>query len=149
MAVDDRYAAVDKPIVILDFRDHDPSGIQMTEDLQTRFDRYSDGEEIEVKRVALTIEQVRKYTLVPNPTKRVDSRSPRYVAEFGDQCWELDAILPDELQRLVTATIEQHIDKERWKADLEREAAERKELRWRFENAKITIPENDAEGTQP
>lgn len=33
MAVDDRYATVDKPIVILDFRDHDPSGIQMTEDL--------------------------------------------------------------------------------------------------------------------
>lgn len=139
VAVDGRFSEVAKPIVVLDFRDHDPSGLQMTEDLQTRFDKYAGDLEIEVKRIALTIEQVRKYNLLPNMTKRKDTRSPKYVAEYGDQCWELDAIPPEELQRLVTSSIEQHIDRERWKADLEQEQKDRAELKERFANATIEV----------
>jgi hypothetical protein len=106
MAIDERLSEVDKPVIILDFRDHDPSGIQMTEDLQTRFNRYGEDLAILVKRIALTIDQVRQYNLIPNPTKRADTRSPSYVTQFGDQCWELDAIEPSELQRIVRESVE-------------------------------------------
>lgn len=139
VAVDERLSAVDKPIVLLDFRDHDPSGLQMTEDLQTRFDRYADDLEIEVKRIALTIDQVKKHSLIPNPTKRVDSRSAKYVAQYGDQCWELDAIPPDELQKLVTSAIKQHIDPSRWNAALEREQKDQAALKKRFANVELNI----------
>jgi len=111
----------------------------MTEDLQTRFDRYADDLEIEVKRIALTIDQVKKHSLIPNPTKRVDSRSAKYVAQYGDQCWELDAIPPDELQKLVTSAIKQHIDPSRWNAALEREQKDQAALKKRFANVELNI----------
>jgi hypothetical protein len=177
MAVDDRYASVDKPIIILDFRDHDPSGIQMTEDLQRRLTKYSGGIDFEamfeevgfnavlkdltadvppaivakaakeqglgsnitVRRVALTLDQVKEHGLMPNPTKSADSRSSKYVAEFGDQCWELDAIPPDELQRLVTSAIEEYGDREKWKAGLEQEQKDQAELKERFANATVEV----------
>jgi hypothetical protein len=139
VAIDGRLSTVDKPIVLLDFRDHDPSGLQMTEDLQTRFDKYANGLELEVKRIALTIDQVKKHNLIPNPTKRADSRSAKYAAEFGEQCWELDAILPDELQRLVTSSIEQHIDRSRWDAALKQEQKDQAELKERFANATLEV----------
>jgi hypothetical protein len=138
-AVDGRLSTVDKPIVLLDFRDHDPSGLQMTEDLQTRFDRYADDLEIEVKRIALTIDQVKKHKLIPNPTKRADSRSAKYVTEYGDQCWELDAIPPDELQRLVTQAIEKHVDRKTWNADLEQEQKDKAALKERFASVELNI----------
>jgi hypothetical protein len=139
MAIDGRLSAVDKPIVLLDFRDHDPSGLQMTEDLQTRFERYAKDLEIEVKRIALTIDQVKEHNLIPNPTKRADSRSAKYVTEYGDQCWELDAIPPDELQGLVTSSIKQHIDPSRWNAALEQEQKDKAVLKERFANVELDI----------
>jgi hypothetical protein len=139
VAVDGRLSGIDKPIILLDFRDHDPSGLQMTEDLQARFDKYGDGLELEVKRTALTIGQVKEHSLIPNPTKRADSRSAKYVAEFGDQCWELDAIPPDELQGLVTSSIQEHIDPDRWDAALKREEKDRAGLKERFANAIIEL----------
>jgi hypothetical protein len=139
MVVDGRLSTVDKPIVLLDFRDHDPSVLQMTEDLRTRFGKYAKDQELEVKRIALTIDQVKKHSLIPNPTKRADSRSANYVAEYGDQCWELDAIPPDELQRLVASSIEQYIDPTPWNAGLEQEKKDKSALKERFANVELNI----------
>ena len=80
-------------VVVLHLTDHDPSGLDMTRDLQTRFNAYSArGQVIEVKRIALTIDQVHEYNLIPNPTKITDSRAAGYMDQYGDECWELDAI---------------------------------------------------------
>jgi len=140
-AVDNRFDEIDpkKPIIILDFRDHDPSGIQMTEDLQTRFTTYGKGRSIEVKRIALTIDQVRQHDLPPNPTKIADTRSGKYRTRFGDKCWELDAIEPGELQKIVRDAIEGCIDKRKWNQSLEREGQERQELIERFKKVRITV----------
>jgi len=140
MAIDDRLSSVGKPIVILDFRDHDPSGLQMTEDLANRFNKYGSNLEIEVRRIALTIDQVKEYSLLPNPTKKADPRSPEYIAAYGDECWELDAIEPDELQRIVKESIEECIDDDRWKETLAVETTERQELEKRFEKAELRMP---------
>ena len=140
VAVDGRFSKVPdaKKIVILDFRDHDPSGIQMTEDLQTRFLRYSD-RSIAVKRIALTISQVRKYELIPNPTKIADSRTARYRESFGDKCWELDAIEPQELQEIVRHAIAARIEWSLWDEAKHWEELDREKLIKRFRDAEIKI----------
>jgi len=138
-AVDGRFSEVDKPIICLYFGDHDPSGKQMTEDLQRRSNRYGNGMNIEIKRVALTQEQIRKYNLPPNRTKSKDTRTPKYVAEFGDECWELDAIPPDDLQSLVISSIEQYIDRDRWNKVLKQEEKDRASLKERFANADLDL----------
>jgi hypothetical protein len=139
MAVDERFAGVGKTIVVLDFRDHDPSGIQMTEDLQTRFTNYGEGLDIDVKRIALTIDQVEKYSLIPNPTKAADPRTPKYASAYGNNCWELDAIEPDELQRIVGGAINEHIDMSLWNEGLAREDEEREALQERFSQSRIEV----------
>lgn len=120
----------DKPVKILHFADHDPSGLDMTEDLAKRLASYSGlwdekekglgfrktSYEIEVKRVALGIGQVRSLNLPSNPTKAADARSPGYLALYGDRCWELDAIPPLELQRWVREAVEAEIDRGAWEA---------------------------------
>ena len=122
VAIDGRFSDVDKPIIILYLGDHDPSGLQMTQDLENRFAKYGEPEglDITVKRIALTIDQVKKYRLIPNPTKFADPRSRSYVSQFGDECWELDAIEPRELQRIVKQAVEEQMDLEAWKTRLGR-----------------------------
>lgn len=57
------------------------------------------------RKVALTMPQVEEYQPPPNPAKMTDSRAKGYVAEHGDESWEVDALEPSELVRL----IEEHI----------------------------------------
>lgn len=104
-----------KPTFVLHLADHDPSGLGMTQDLKNRFAKY-DAEFIRVERIGLNIEQVRQFNLRPNPVKRADSRSAEYVQTFGTECWELDALPPDELQKLIVTEIENYIDWGAWEA---------------------------------
>jgi hypothetical protein len=150
MAIDDRLSDVDKPIIILDFRDHDPSGLQMTEDLRKRLVKYGDGLDIEVKRIALRIDQVKQYNLISNPTKLADPRSQAYVAQYGDQCWELDAIEPRELQRIVKDAVEEHVDREVWENGLKQEEEDRTSLTESFASLIVTYPKvNDGGQEEP
>ena len=128
-----QYCNAGKAAVVLHFADHDPSGIDMSRDLQDRLDRYCGG--VDVRRIALTYDQVRRYDLIPNPAKIADTRSTGYISQFGNQCWELDAIEPDELIRLCQAAIEGMIaDKEAWLAIKEKDKAERQRLLEKFED---------------
>lgn len=115
----------DKEIYILHLGDHDPSGLDMTRDLENRSNYYGTGS-IEIKRIALNIDQVKKFKLKPNPVKTADSRSSDYISQFGQDCWELDALPPDELTKIVTKEIEKYIDKKAWK-NREEEIEDRKE----------------------
>ncbi len=118
------YLEDKEQICILHLADHDPSGLGMTQDLKNRFAKY-DADFIEVERIALNIEQVREFDLRPNPVKRADSRAAEYVQAFGTECWELDALPPDELQKIIVAEIETYIDLDAWK-DTEEEIEEGK-----------------------
>ena len=102
-----------KPTYVLHLADHDPSGLNMTRDLENRFSKY-EADFIQVERIGLNIDQVRQFNLRPNPVKRADSRTAEYVQTFGTDCWELDALPPDELQRLIVKEIEGYIDPEAW-----------------------------------
>ena len=85
----------------------------MTRDLISRFTQYT-GQTINVERIALNYNQTQEYDLPPNPTKTADPRFDSYFQDYGPYCWELDAIEPTELQRLVTNAIEMHINFDHW-----------------------------------
>ena len=98
----------DKECTILHFGDHDPSGIDMSRDIQDRLSIF--GADVKVNRIALTMEQIDTFNPPPNPTKLTDSRATDYLSKFGEECWELDAIDPKTLSRLIESEISKLID---------------------------------------
>lgn len=110
--------------VIFHFGDHDPSGKDMTRDIVDRLQMFlraegllADNEEIEVRRLALNMDQVRKYKPPPNPAKQTDSRFEAYAAEFGNESWELDALDPKLLHKTMQTAINDLIDEDLWQQD--------------------------------
>jgi len=128
---------VEKGGVILDFRDHDPSGLDMCRDVQERLTRY--GGRFRYEPVALSYDQVQSFGLAPNPTKRADPRAAAYITQYGDECWELDALPPDELNRLVEEAIHHEIDWGQWHAEEERIAEDREVLEEPLRNAREAL----------
>jgi len=130
-----------KEITVLHFADHDPSGIDMTRDLKDRLNAYSNLN-IAVQRIALTYDQVREYKLSPNPAKSADPRAIQYSSNFGNECWELDAIEPSELQRLVYEAISNHVDLPTWKKIFEQEKYEKQKLEALFSSIAKLLKEH-------
>ena len=59
---------------------------------------------------------MRQLRLPPNPAKETDKRFGAYVAEFGTrECWELDALDPTFVDRLLRREIASLIDQRKWK----------------------------------
>ena len=117
----------DHKILILHLGDHDPSGIDMSRDIQDRLEMFV-GNPPEFKRIALNMNQVRKYKPPPNPAKTTDARFVSYRREFGVESWELDALEPKVITKLIQSEIESIIDYDIWEEDLAHEAKEKKVL---------------------
>lgn len=64
-----------------------------------------------------------EYNPPPNPAKTTDSRFESYMAEFGDESWELDALDPTTLDALIESHVLSVRDEEAW-ADMEEREAE-------------------------
>lgn len=92
--------------IILYLGDHDPSGLDMTEDIRKRLTLFCRHEVFTVRRLALNMDQVKKYNPPPNPAKITDSRAQAYIAEHGDESWELDALDPPVLVQLIQSAIQ-------------------------------------------
>ena len=114
--------------IILHLGDHDPSGMHMTDDIRRRCSMFAE-ESIEVRRLALNMDQIEEYGPPPNPTKMTDTRAADYVAEFGDESWELDALPPDALVELIRAAVLDLRDEELWDQAVAHEEEGREELR--------------------
>lgn len=117
-----------KTPVVFYLGDHDPSGLEMTRDLQRRM--YIFGADVKIHRLALNYEQIEEYGLqdLPNPVKVTDSRYKNYVAEFGEECWEMDAVSPKELWKLIREGIMSVVDLDVLEAAQEREKVEKDHL---------------------
>lgn len=117
-------------VVILHFGDHDPSGIDMTRDVLDRLRMFSEaGYQIEVRRLALNMEQIEEYGPPPNPAKITDSRFESYAARFGDESGELDALDPAVIQDLVRRNVEPLRDRSKWEEAAKEESENRERLR--------------------
>lgn len=101
--------------VILHLGDHDPSGIDMSRDLEERLQLFNEwGVDIRFKRIALNMPQIEEHNPPPNPAKSTDSRFMDYVEKFGEESWELDALAPQYLSQLVEEHTREYIDTELW-----------------------------------
>jgi hypothetical protein len=103
-----------RDLIVLYVGDYDPSGLYMSEhDLPDRLDKY-DGDHVTLKRIALTREQTDGLPPFPASDKRKDPRHKWFVRHFGDRCWELDALDPNDLRTLVEEAIKSEIEPIAW-----------------------------------
>lgn len=107
--------------------DHDPSGEDMVRDIRERLFMF--GIDVDVQKVALTTAQVRQFNPPENPVKFSDSRAEAYVAKHGKHCWEVDALPPDELARIIRRAFNSIIDKPLMDAIMAREKVDKERLR--------------------
>lgn len=122
------YERTGKQVVLFHFGDHDPSGIDMTRDVAERLALYSRMPNIEVVRLALNWDQIQLWQPPENPAKETDARFNSYVEQYGESSWELDAVEPAQLARLVTEAVTERRDERLWQEAVERETAMRDEL---------------------
>lgn len=117
-------------VIVLHLGDHDPSGIDMTRDNDERARMFSRalGRQFKMLRLALNYDQVEEYDPPPNPAKISDSRFTGYEAEHGPDSWELDALDPRIIDRLIRDTVAKIVDQNAFDAALAEETANRKRL---------------------
>jgi len=95
--------------------DFDPSGLLIEKVAEKEMG-------IEIKRIALTLEQVKRFRPPSRPVNRKDSRAKDYIAKFGDRCGEIEALRPRTLFRLVEKKLRENVPPEHL---VEAEAKER------------------------
>ena len=124
--------------VIIHLGDHDPSGIDMTRDINDRHNifisKYTLDASVKIVRIALNYDQVEEYNPPPNPAKLTDTRADKYVKEYGDSSWELDALEPRVIRDLIRDTVDEFIDHDLMQATKDQETEYRKVLENVVEN---------------
>lgn len=100
----------DRAIHILYFGDMDASGLDIPRYVKETLQRIFNIE-VNFKRVAITKEQIEQYNIPPMPAKHSDSRTPKFIAEYGEvSAVELDALEPNILQTLIGNSIAELFD---------------------------------------
>src|SRR5262249_7609005 len=103
-----------RDLIALYVGDFDPSGMFMSEvDLPKRLSKYN-GHHVRLKRIALTRVQVRRLPSFPATEKKKDKRYAWFVRNYGDRCWELDAMDPNDLRACVKREIKKLIEPVAW-----------------------------------
>lgn len=109
-----------------DISDHLVGSVKkIGEDGEEEWESYDDTPPFQVRRIALNFDQVQQYNPPPNPAKLTDSRAQGYIARFGRQSWELDALEPNVLAALVTTEILAERDVDAWAEAQSREDGEK------------------------
>ena len=112
-----------RPAVMLYAGDFDPTGEDIERDLGKRCPA------LDVRRIALTEDQVREHGLPENPAKAGDSRGAGFKARHGKLVQvEVDALPPDVLRDLFDAAMAGEWDKSQWERSVKREDRERTKL---------------------
>jgi hypothetical protein len=118
-----------RPLVALYVGDYDPSGMFMSEhDLPDRLENYG-GEHVELRRIALKREQTPGLLSFPAAEKKADKRYRWFVGNFGQRCWELDALDPNVLRNIVQTEIKREIEPKAWARCITVNKAEQASLR--------------------
>jgi hypothetical protein len=122
-----RYVSKGQRPIVFHLGDHDPSGLNMTEDNSKRLNLFA-GVPVQVVRLALNFDQVERYRPPPNPAKLTDSRYAAYQREHGDESWELDALDPEVIQELISSAVGRLREPAAWDAALLQEAEDKRAL---------------------
>lgn len=111
-----RHRRAGKRVIVFHLGDHDPSGLDMTRVNDESVGMYARRFDVEFKRLALNMNQVEQYNPPPNPAKDTDSRFQGYVDQYGDECWELDALTPAVIDKLLRDNIIAVLDMQKFNA---------------------------------
>lgn len=121
--------------LVIHLGDHDPSGIDMTRDNEDRLATFIGTKRgWRLIRIALNMDQIEELKPPPNPAKTTDSRYAGYAEKYGDESWELDALEPTYIDRIVREAIETGLDRSKWDREVEREAGMRDDLKKAADN---------------
>jgi hypothetical protein len=124
----ERYKSCGKEkLIILAMSDLDPDGDAIAHSLGQRLRDDFNIQNVEVIKCALTMSQVTKLNL-PEKYERAKVDSPnytRYIETYhSDFVWELEAVPPKILQRLLTDSIDGVIDRRAFNAEVAHERAD-------------------------
>jgi hypothetical protein len=116
-----------KLVAIYYFGDHDPAGLDIERDVRDKL--VGHGADFEWERRGLLFSDLDGFDLINVPVKAGDSKSKKYLAQFGNRAAELDALPPDELTDRIRASIAGHVDEDQLRLirrdeDLQRESLE-------------------------
>lgn len=126
-----RYLRNKQTPIIIHLGDLDPSGVDMTRDITDRIENfvgYHLGQEVEVKRIALSMAQVEQYEPPPNPARVSDARYSSFLAKYGESSWELDALEPTVLDALMQSAVDSVKDPDEWELSVNEENHHRQML---------------------
>ena len=136
----DRWKASGKEkLILLVLSDHDPDGCQIAESLERSFrgDFGVPARKLKAIRAALTRNQILDLDLPASSeaAKRSSTNYQSFVDQYGEDVYELEAVPPAELQRLLRQEIESVID---WPA-FDHEQREQNQDREKLKAAKATV----------
>lgn len=105
LSIGNKVAWSNPNAIILYFGDFDPSGLGIDRDLKNnQFLAYH-----RFERIGLTLAQIQEHNLPSFKVKKSDNQAPAFIEKYGNRCWELDALPPDILRKLVREGIEKHL----------------------------------------
>jgi len=135
------YQRGQRPIV-LHLGDHDPSGLDMTRDNEERLSLFV-GTPVPVVRIALNMDQIEELRPPPNPAKQTDGRFAEYADKYfpgvpyGEvSSWELDALDPAYIRRLIETHVARFRDPRAWEAAVAQEAEDLNDIDVMIEEAR-------------
>lgn len=108
--------------MILYLGDFDPSGLLIERVASREMDHKR---AIAFHRIAITWEQIKRLRPPSRPVNLKDSRAKDYIEKYGDRSWEIEAIRPRTLHRLIEAGFRRVIPTEFLIEAAERELAAR------------------------
>jgi hypothetical protein len=129
-----QYAEDGQQIKVFYLGDYDPSGLEMSRDIEKRlhgflsYGGYGYEECFTFERIALTKEQVLENHLPPNYAKKTDKRFPKYENEHGSECWELDALSPSIISTLIEKKVTELRNGEKYSETQDAESQQKKQL---------------------
>lgn len=121
------YSDSGQRIQILHLGDHDPSGIDMTRDIEDRISLMAE-RLVKINRLALNFDQIDLYQPPPNFVKLKDSRAGDYTRQYGLDSWELDALDPNIMASIIEEAVLEHRDENIWNDDIVEETRMAKNL---------------------
>lgn len=120
--------------VMLYFGDHDPDGFEIPRSAERNVEQIAEIEDLylpdfRIKRVAITPEQIRQFNAPPFDAKVDSTRYASYVREHQTtDAWELDALPPDELDRLIRKLVWAEMDRKVYDKNVREVRAARSEM---------------------
>jgi len=121
-----------KKRIMIYIGDHDPSGLDMDENIKNEFWE-AFGPTFELVRIALTLDQVQQHQLIPNSANDKDPRYEKYAEKYGNDTWEIEALQTDILREILEDKITSYIDFEKYDKVLEHEEADKEKMRELFD----------------